>query len=32
MAEREGIPRYTKTEKEGAAVNTSNLNWFCAGQ
>jgi|GEM_PF-2369016 len=29
LAEEEDLSRYTKTEKEGVLVNTSEFNWFC---
>ncbi len=32
IVEEKDIPRYTKTERGGASVNTSDLNWFCCSQ
>jgi len=29
LAEKRDIRRYTKTRKNGATINTSDLNWFC---
>jgi len=29
LVEEQGLERYTKTEKEGVLVNTSEFNWFC---
>lgn len=29
IVEEEDLPRYTKTKRDGAVVNTHDLNWFC---
>jgi len=29
LVEEKDLPRYTKTEKDGARINTSEFNWFC---
>jgi len=29
LAEEDDLTRYTKTEKEGVLINTSEFNWFC---